>query len=176
MVCMMVMLGCHRTAPQSPSHRSSEAPKADGEVMALMELNRRMVGVADKTLTELADSLHRADGIEFAQMMCGGWKSKRSPEAREKWLYADNPKAGELWTVRLRTQRLDGSLVTDTEGTYKVHKYELPIAVEEAIEDMYSGEQCIVLAPWYCAYGIRGNEYVAGYENVIFEVILGEKN
>jgi len=143
--------------------------------MALMEVNRRMVARADQVLTRYADSLYRADGVEFAQMNCGGWKSRRSAEAQEIGRYAPNPQIREKWTVRLVTRRLDGSLITDTEGTYSVRKYELPIAVEEAIEDMYSGEKAIVLAPWYCAYGLRGNEYVAGYENVIFEVTLGEK-
>ena len=130
---------------------------------------------ADKTLLEMTDSLQRTTGTAFAQLFCGSWISKPSPEERDKYLFEDTPEFNEKWSVRLRTRRLNGKLISDTEGTYTIRKYELPIAVEEALDEMHAGETRIVLAPWYTAYGIHGNELVAGYENVIFEVTLKQK-
>lgn len=175
MLACCAMMACHRTAPQQPTRRSSETPPSDTTLMALMEVNHRMACEADKILISLADSLTKATGIEFAQMSCGGWKSRRDSLARKRGLYADSPKYDESWSVRLRTFHLDGTLVSDTEGVYKFHHFDLPIAVEEALEDMYTGEKAYVLAPWYTAYGIHGNQLIAGYENVRFEVTLGER-
>lgn len=130
---------------------------------------------ADRVLLELADSLQRTTDTAYAQLFCGGWVSKPTAEERDKHLYDETPDFNQKWSVRLRTHRLDGTLVSDTEATYTIRKYELPIAVEEAIEDMHAGETRTVLAPWYAAYGIHGEGNIAGYENVIFEVTLKEK-
>ena len=130
---------------------------------------------ADRILLEMADSLQRTTGIAYAQLYCGGWASKRSAEDRNKYLYDDTPQFNEKWNIHIRTYRLDRTFVSDTEATYTIKKYDLPIAVEEAIEDRCAGETITVLAPWYVAYGIHGNDNIAGYENVIFEVTLKEK-
>ena len=171
---VLAVSGCHRTSPQSPSQRSSGTPQSDSTLIALMEVNRRMASEADKLLLHMADSLTRTTGVVYAQMSCGGWKSKRTPEERDKAMYAKTPGRQEKWRVRIRTFHLDGRLATDTESEYAVRRYELPIVVEEAIEDMHSGEHTTVLSPWYCAYGVHGNDFIAPYENVIIEVILGE--
>lgn len=144
-------------------------------MMGLLQVNQSMANEADKVLLQMADSLHEATGTEFAQMPCGGWKSRRDSVAREKSLYAETPQLKEKWRVRFKTMRLDGTLVSDTEGVYTIRTFELPIAIEDAVAEMYSGEKVLLLAPWYTAYGIHGNGRVAGYENVLFEVTLGEK-
>lgn len=171
---LVAAMGCHRTAPQSPSLRSNESPQADSATIALMEMNRRMVDEADRVLMHMADSITKATGREFAQMGCGGWKSRRTDAERNKGLFLPTPNSRERWRVRLRTFRLDGRLATDTESEYTIKQYNLPISVEEALEGMYTGEKVTVLSPWYCSYGIRGNEYIAPYESVIFEITLGE--
>lgn len=140
-----------------------------------MEVNKRLANEADKTLLHMADSLHEATGTEFAQLSSGGWKSRRDSLSREKSLYAETPQLKEKWRVRFKTLRLDGSLISDTEGIYAIKTFDLPLAIEDALDDMYPGETALVLAPWYTAYGIHGNEHVPGYENVMFEVTLGEK-
>ena len=171
----LTAVSCNRTAPQRPTQRTSEPPEADSTVMSVLEVNRRMACEADKILLEMADSLHRTTGTEYAQLTCGEWMSKRSAEERDRNMYADTPHFKEKWIIRLRTRRLDGTLLCDTEGTYSIMKFELPLAVENAVPEMHAGETATILAPWYSAYGAHGNEYVAGYENVIFEVTLKEK-
>ena len=141
----------------------------------LLEVNHRMAIEADRILMDMADSLHRATGTEFAQLPRGGWVSKRTKAELKKYRYEDTPRFSEKWRVRIRTKRLDGTLLSDTESTYTIKKYEMPISVEDAVEEMCAGETQTVLAPWYAAYGIHGEGPVAGYENVIFEVCLQEK-
>lgn len=171
----LAIVGCNRTAPQKPSQRSSESPKADSAMMALMEINQRMASQADKELLEQIDSLTKADGREWARMNCSGWKIRRDEETKQKTLYSDNPKPKETWQVRVRVKHLDGQMAEDTECAYAIRSYKLPIAVEEALEDMCSGEKTEVYAPWYCAYGIHGNDLIEPYESVKFEIYLGEK-
>lgn len=143
--------------------------------MSLLELNHHLACAADQLLMEMADSLQRTTGIEYYQLPLGGWKSKSAVKTRDILTSGETPKFNEKWNVRFITRRLDGTMISDTEGIYTIRKYDLPLAVEDALEEMYAGETEIVLAPWYCAYGIHGNDFVAGYENVIFEVTLGEK-
>ena len=172
---VLAMVACGRTGPQRPTQRTSEPPRMDSTVTSLLELNRRMACEADKILLNMADSLQRTNGTAYAQLACGGWLNKRAAKDSEKYLYEDTPQFNEKWLIRIKTYRLNGTLVSDTEATYTVKKYDLPIAVEEAIEEMCAGETRIVLAPWYVAYGIHGKGAVAGYENVIFEVTLKNK-
>lgn len=175
MCLVLTVAACHRTAPQKPSQRSSEGTLPDVEMMALMEVNRRMANEADKLLLQYVDSLHHVDGTEFAQMICGAWKSRRDSVTRDKNMYNETPQINEKWRVRVRTLHLDGRLASDVEGVYTMRKFDLPIAVEDALGDMYPDEKALILAPWYTAYGVHGNEHVAGYENVLFEITLGEK-
>lgn len=144
-------------------------------MIALLEVNQRMAAACDRELLELTDSLHTADGSEWALMSCGGWKQRRNVEAQQLDIYCENPKHKEIWNVRVRAEHLNGQMAEDTECAYSIKSYKLPIAVEEALEDMCSGEKSIVYAPWYCAYGVHGNELVKPYESVKFEIYLGEK-
>ena len=49
-----LIAGCTNTAPQRPSQRKGEAPKADSTALALMELNQQMAQAADDQLHRLA--------------------------------------------------------------------------------------------------------------------------
>ena len=141
----------------------------------MMEVNQRLVTQADKDILRLVDSTQNADGVQFAQMSCGGWKMRRDEASREKALYAPTPKPNEHWRVHVQTYGFDGKLYRDAEGIYAVKHYELPIAAEEAIEDMYEGETSVVYAPWYTAYGPHGNEFIGGHKNVRFVITLKGK-
>ena len=149
--------------------------KADTTVLSLMEINQRMAEQADKELMALVDSLQKADGSEFAQLSTGGWKKRRDAQARETAQYADSPRPPEHWLVRIRAYSLQGVLLKDVEGVYTIKHFDMPIAVEEAIDEMCEGETATIYAPWYTAYGMEGDKTVKPYANVRFEVTLKEK-
>lgn len=144
-------------------------------MVSLMEFNRDMATKADDAVLAYVDSLQRATGETYALMSCGGWKRRRNVEERQAALYADSPTYRERWEVRLKTFNLNGQLISDVQGTYLIKHYDLPIAIEEALEDMCAGETSDVVAPWYTAYGFRGKGPVGPYENVAFKVTLLEK-
>lgn len=171
----LAMIACHRTAPQSPSRRSGKGEKADSTVLALMEGNRRLVDQADKDILAVVDSVQKADKVQFAQMSGGGWKMRRDSTNREIAMYSQPPKPNENWRVRIQTFSLNGKLIRDMEGVYTIKHYDMPLAVEEAVDDMFEGETAIVYSPWYTAYGTRGTDFIAGYENVRFVITLVSK-
>lgn len=171
----ILLSACHRTAPQSPSRRSSDGTKADTTVLSLMELNQRMAAHADRELFRIVDSVRQADHVDFAQMSCGGWKMRRDSVTREKSLYADSPRPNENWRVHIQSFDLQGHMLMDTEKVYTIKHFDMPIAVEEAVEDMFAGEKTVVYAPWYTAYGLHGEHNAPPYTNIRFVVTLKEK-
>ena len=170
-----MLSACHRTAPQSPSRRSSDGTKVDTTVLSMMEINQRMAIHADRELLRVVDSVRAADHVDFAQMSCGGWKMRRDSITREKSLYEDYPRPNENWRVHILTYDLQGHMLMDTEKVYAIKHFDMPIAVEEAVEDMFEGEKTVVYAPWYTAYGFQGAHHVAPYTNIRFVVTLKEK-
>lgn len=164
-------MACHRTAPQSPSRRSGMTQKEDTTVLSLMEINQRMVEQADVEILAIIDSLQANNDAQFAQMECGAWRMRTDAQAR----YGDSPKPTEHWRVAMRVYTLNGKLLQDIEGVYAIKHNDLPIAVEEAVEDMVEGGATIVYAPWYTAYGMKGTNSVKPYTNVRFDVTLKGK-
>ena len=175
LVLALVLSACHKTAPQQPSQRSGQEQPIDTTMVSLMEFNRGMAEKADAMVLAYVDSIQRVTTDTFALMSCGGWKRRRHATERQVALYAESPTFRERWEVRLKTYMLNGRLISDMQGVYDIKHYDLPIAIEEALEDMYSGETSDVVAPWYTAYGFRGKGPVAPYENVVFKVTLMDK-
>lgn len=140
-----------------------------------MEMNQRMAERADADIFAMVDSLRKADGSEFVQLPCGAWKKRRDEAERLAALYADTPQMNEKWRVHFRTYTLDGDMLQDVEGDYTIKHYEMPLVLEEAVEDMYEGETAVVYAPWYTAFGVHGTDIVKPYTNVRFEVTLKSK-
>ena len=134
-----------------------------------------MADHADKEVLAIVDSVRNTDNVDFAEMSCGGWKMRRDSITKQQGLYADNPKMDEHWTVHILTFDLHGHQLLDTEKVYKIKRYEIPVAVEEAIEDMFEGETTVVYTPWYNAYGAHGNQYVPPYTNIRFVITLKAK-
>lgn len=173
---MGILAGCHRTAPQGPSKRSGMKHKADTTVLTLMEINQRMAAQADAELLALVDSLQKADGSEFSQLPTGGWRKRRDAQARGAAQYANTPGPGERWCVRMRVYTLQGAFLQDIEGSYIIKHLDMPIAVEEAVDDMCEGETAVIYSPWYTAYGMKGNKTIRPYTNVRFDVTLKGKD
>ena len=157
------MVGCHRsTAPQSPSRRNGEVTQVDTALLAMMTYNERMAEAADN---ELIKHIEQQE-LSFAQTEIGTWVSQK-----KKNNIGDTPQKDERWVIRLIIKDLDGNLIEDTEQTYTIGHNELPVAVTNALSEMHHGEEVLVLAPWYTAFGQQGKKGVPPYTNVQIEVI-----
>ena len=158
---MVLLAGCTNTAPQRPSQRKGEVPKADTTALALMEMNQQLAQAADDRLLHLAQSLPESYALY----------------ERGTWAYVidkgntDHPVlSGEECRLHMTVLSLSEKKYTDSDLTVRIGKYELPAAVDENITEWHHGAQVRILAPWYAAYGIKGTEHIPPYENVIIEL------
>lgn len=160
----LLLVACGPQAPQRPSQRKGEAPKADSASLALLELNQQLALAADKQLTQFAQTREEP----YALYEANTWMTILDPGDTT----SPTPKTDEQWTVRMLTYTLDGQLLIDSEGTFRIGKQELPLAVDANIHELHRGAKARLIAPWYAAYGLQGTEYIPPYENVIIEIEL----
>lgn len=163
-LAMLLFAACGHQAPQRPSQRMGEEPKADSAMMARMNFNREMASSADELLNRFAqeqdESYALYDAGTWMHITDFGDPTTRMPEPFDEW------------TVHMRTMDLSGQLLLDSEGTYHIGKSELPLAVDANIRELHHGAKARLIAPWYAAYGLKGTAYVPPYENVIIEIEL----
>ena len=158
----VLLAACSQVAPQRPSQRKGESPKADSTQMALLEMNQQLAAAADKELTQFVQTQEGAYGLYdsnvWMKILSRGDESTLGPIEEEEW------------TVHMRVYDLSERLLVDSEGTYRIGKNELPQAVETVIYELHHGAQARLLAPWYIAFGMKGTAQVPPYENVIIEI------
>ena len=164
LVLVLMVTGCRHTAPQTPSQRKGAEPTVDSTQLALMELNQHLASTADMQLAQIVQEQPERyalyEGSAWVTILDRGDENSSMPQPNEEW------------TVHMRTYDLDGRMLMDSEATYRIGKKELPQAVELTIAELYRGGKAKVIAPWYAAYGMQGNDYVAPYQNVIIELEL----
>lgn len=166
-VLSIAMSSCGRTKPQTPSQRNGErtGAKADTTLLALMNVNLRMAGAADKEVLRFIE----AQTETYAQMDCGCWM--RSVVRHED---TPTPETDEQWTLALKVRNLKGEMLLDEITTQRIGHEETPTAVTEALHELHHGDSVVLVSPWYTAYGIHGNKSVPGYSNVIIELSIYE--
>lgn len=161
LVCCL-LVGCGRKGPQRPTYKSGQAAQEDTAMLALMEMNQRMAKEADKTLLRYVETQEES----YALL-----------DISNAWIhfaeYGDDctsPQEDELWRMHIRTKDLQGRLLLDEEREYRIGRNELPICADIHCNEWHHGDHIIMLAPWYSAYGMHGNDYVPPYTNVIIDI------
>lgn len=149
--------------PQRPANMASETEiKADSDMMALMNINQRLAGEADREINAYIrqDSTHT-----YAQTDKGAWicRTVKHPEG-------EHPKMGEEWPVHMLVRTMQGELLQDIEGIMTIGSSQLPLGIEMAIREMYHHEEGIILAPWYAAWGVDGYDNIKPYTNLKIEI------
>ena len=160
-IVALLLAGCTGTAPQRPSQRKSEAPKADSTALALMELNHQLAQAADEQLLRLA----QVQQAPYALYERGVWANVIEKGDTDRPVMP-----GEECELHMTVFSLADKQYMDSDLTAKVGKCELPAAVDENITEWHHGAKVRMLAPWYAAYGIKGTDYIPPYENVIIEL------
>jgi hypothetical protein len=157
----LLLAGCTHTAPQRPSQRKGASPQADTTALAMMELNQQLAQAADEQLLRLA----QAQPEPYALYERGVWAYVEEQGDTERLV-----RNGEECTVRMTVYSLSGDRYTDSEITACVGKYELPAALDDNMPEWHHGARVRMFAPWYAAYGIKGEGAIPPYENVIIEL------
>ncbi len=164
LVCSL-LVACGKTAPQRPSQRSGEKPAEDSTVIALMELNRRLAEAADR---EVLTFVEQQDGTYAILEYANAWYCILDRGDTD----GAAPKNDEDWSLHIRTHDLDGRLLLDEHRTYRFSRSELPIAVDVMQPELRHGERLRMVAPWYSAYGMHGNDAVPPYTSVVLDVAI----
>ena len=127
----------------------------------MMELNQQLAQAADDRLLRLA----QAQPEPYALYERGVWAYVEEQGDTER-----SVRAGEECTVRMTVYSLSGDRYTDSEITACIGKYELPAALDDNMPEWHHGARVRMFAPWYAAYGIKGEGAIPPYENVIIEL------
>lgn len=170
-VLLLAMVGmgvaCQKTAPQRPTTyaRSEKTAEVDSATLRLMHFNQRMADAAD---AELATLVRRDTAYSWTQREFGVWQRQDGLHAEE----TIGPDNGEEVRIHMVIQRLDGSLIIDTEQQHTVGDNRLPVGIESALREMEKNETRHLAIPWYSGYGVQGNDIVNKYENILVEITL----
>lgn len=163
-LCCLIVSACTGTAPQSPSQRTSDNhDDEDSAVVAFMQLNMQMAQAADRDVAEYV----RHNWNEYVAEDMGYWRKKGIRHISER-----QPQEGEHWSVRTITSRFDGVHIEDRQEIYTIGQSDAPMAVKDAIMQMYKSDTVFLAVPWYVGYGAHGKGKIGAYENVLITVIL----
>lgn len=158
---VLALVACAPQSPQCPSQRSGQQTEPDSMTLAMVELHQRLADAAD---IELNRYIQDHPGRWFEQKD-GSWA------IGIELIDAKHQTSGTIYSLHLITRDLQGNLLSDVQGEYELGKCQLPSSVENCLSAQCSGH-FKVLAPWYVAYGSKGNDFIPGYQNVIIEVYI----
>ena len=154
---LLLLTGCHKTGPQTPTYRSGRKEvKPDTTLLMAIETNRHLAEEADRALTAYVDS-------GFAQQELGYWS--RGIVQVDSTLSADS-----VITLRRIVYTMDSTLLEDVTETVTAGQSNQIQAVADALQQMEHGQSVTLLVPWYLGYGATGTANVAPYTNVRIEL------
>ena len=163
-ILAVVLAGCVQQGPQRPSQRMGQSPDPDSAALALLELNQQLAQAADEELYHIVQSLDEPYALYDSNV----WMHIVEKGDED----SPTPRANEQWVIHMRVYNLDGKLLEDSEGTYRILRRELPPGVDVNVLDLHHGAKARLYAPWYAAYGLQGTAQIPPYENVIIDIEL----
>jgi len=151
------LTGCRKeTKPQEPANQ----PETDTIAQNLLYTNQMLVEQSNKELALFV----KQSGTQFALHDYGFWY---------RWLERTENvklKTDDQVTIHYQVWLMDSTLCADIVKEVRVGKKEVPNAIDHALTMMRMGEIMEIIAPWYCAYGQKGEDRVLPYTNVRFRL------
>ena len=159
-----VLAGCGGKGPQRPSRWLGKAVEPDTAQLALMELNQRLAFAADEQLLQLSQEQEET----YALYQSNTWihfydRGDTSQPALKR---------NEECTVHMTVYNLEGRLLLDSEASYILGQYKLPLCIEFNLQEWAHGTHARLLVPWYSAFGMQGQDGIPPYENVIIDLYI----
>lgn len=151
--------------PQRPSRWMGHTPEPDSTQLQLLEFNQRMATEADAELLRYVE----AQPESYALYKAGVWVHIITPgNDEEPYMY------GQECSLQMRIYALGKGqrLLSDQQGTFRMSGDQLPIAVMEVVRELSPGTHAQLVAPWYSAYGVTGNDHVPPYQNVLIDLTI----
>ena len=162
----ILVIGCHKTAPQRPTYHTQQSG-----VAVLQE---------DSGLIKIIR--YNEEQVDYANHFLAQWvvldKRKWVLDEQSYWYLitekgtGDTVKIEEERQIHLITRHLDGTLIADEEKIITVGKREVIVAVDDDLLHRRVGDKLEMLVPWYLAYGQFGNEDAEPYENIYIQLTI----
>ena len=149
-----LLVACQPT-PQRARHLGEEQ-EVDSALLARLQFNIRLSDAADKACSMMVE----ADTLRYELDDFGFWYAKTISHEGEDLV------AGQEVMLHLQISELDGTLITDTKGSFVIGAGDLPLVVIRSLRMMVQGEQMKVIAPWYTAYGVEGTAIIKPYHRI----------
>ena len=153
-IAMIVSAGCTKQ-PQQVRHLH-ESQEPDSATMAQLRFNMHMADAADQACIKEV----RKDSLQYAQDDFGFWYAKVVSHP------SDTIEKGEEVALHLILSELDGKVIADVKDRFVAGSGDLPNAINRSLRQMCRGEEMMIIAPWYAAYGVEGTTLVKPYTNL----------
>lgn len=149
-----MIVGC-KPHPQPVKHLSEE--KIDSILLAQMQFTQHIAEAADQICQSAvaADTIHRYAMDEF-----GFWYTKTIITS------GDSITNEQEILLHIQIEEINGPFISDTKINYVLGAGDLPIAITRSLKMMHIGEQILIIAPWYTAYGVEGTSTIKPYSNL----------
>lgn len=157
------LMSCQKpTAPQAPAHRSGMIEQPDSTAIQTMAYNTLLAEKASEATKKYVqqDSFHSYEALDGTSWIC------------INLIAGDTivPRDNEVWHINALINDLSGKALLEIDDQFTIGQNELPTAIDMAIRRMHNGEEAIVVAPWYLAFGASGNDAIGPYTNVVMYI------
>lgn len=153
-----ILQACHKVRPQGPANR----PATDSAELQMVLSNMQLV---EQTSAELARCVGRQH-LPYVLYEPGYW-ALRTQESDEAPLQAEESVKIALQVSQIVLPDIEHTTpVENLELSVRVGKLEVIPAVDDLLLNARHGEEYTMLVPYFCGYGVAGNEQVPPYANL----------
>lgn len=148
---VLLLMGCVKQSPQLPANKNNNI---DSSLLALQLANEKLIEHEDSLLNEFVSAIDST----FIKHESGFWY-KINSKSSDEHKYTKFKVVYSLYS-------LENELLLSKSEDIVVGKNQIIPALDELLKQMRSGESATVIAPWYLAYGMHGNELVKPYASL----------
>lgn len=162
-ILIMALAACNKPLPQLPSNKDNAV---DSTALALQAIQNR--------LAEREDSLL----LEFAK----NYTMPLQKDSTGFWFVIDKTKNnglrlknGDQCYINAEFFSLEGDLLHTENTEIFVGKREKTVVIDLILQKMSRGNEAVIVAPWYLAYGSKGNGHnIIGFTSLLIKLKVEE--
>jgi hypothetical protein len=155
-----LLFGCVKQKPQLPANKDIAI---DSTHLTLQLANEKLIYNEDSLLNEYVQH----EDKKYIKDENGYWY----------YIYRNNTGKNNWKTAQINysVYSLDNEFYFSKIETIKFEKNQLIPTLNELLKKMNPGDSAITIAPWYLAYGLKGNEHVPAYTSLKIRLKLLEE-
>lgn len=163
-VVICVLASCQKPLPQLPSNKGNAV---DSTALALQAIQNRLAEREDSLLMEFANGYEK----QLQKDSTGFWFVIEKNKTTSKLL-----KNGDKCNINAEFYSLEGDLLHTEITEITVGKREHTVVIDLVLQKMSRGNEATIVAPWYLAYGTKGNGHnIIGFTSLIIKLKVEEE-